>query len=352
MSNQVKGVLWVLLVIVAALAPFGVDPVSLGKLQEVAYFAVAVMSMNLLTGMTGQISIGHGAFMGLGAYATALGVQNYVLSYWLMLPVAIIIGAFVGAVCGLPALRIRGMYLAMATLAVGLVFPQIPVRFTATTGGSEGLTINSALPSPSPGLANAWPYWVLLAVTIIVFVGSRNLIQSRVGRSLQAVRDQEIAARTLGVPVNATKIGMYSLSAAIAAVAGWMFAVTNQFVSPADFTVFISINLLLGMTIGGTASIIGPIIGGAFLVYTTNVIPTIGLNPLLTPVVYGVVLILVLYFLPQGVGGLLRSIDDALRARRTDAVSRGAVGGGDLPDVPDERAPSLTMIVPVETDRP
>jgi branched-chain amino acid transport system permease protein len=351
-STQLKGVLWALLVIVAALAPFGVDPVSLGRLQQVAYFAVAVMSMNLLTGMTGQISLGHGAFMGLGAYATALGVQNYGLSYWTMLPVAILIGGFVGAVCGLPALRIRGMYLAMATLAVGLVFPQIPVRFTTWTGGSQGLTINSAVPSPSPALANAWPYWVILVVTVIVFGVSRNLIQSRVGRSLQAVRDQEIAARTLGVSVNATKIGMYSLSAAIAAVAGWMFAITNQFVSPADFTVFISINLLLGMTIGGAGSLIGPVIGGAFLVYSTNVIPTLGLNPLLTPVVYGVVLILVLYFLPQGAGGLLRSIDDGLRKRRPEAVPTAMVGRDDPAKVPDEHAGSLPLAVPVETDRP
>jgi branched-chain amino acid transport system permease protein len=313
---------WAAGLVILFLAPFVLGVTDVRGLLEVLFLAVAVMSLNLLTGFNGQPSIGHSALMGLGAYTTALTVQNYGWSYWTALPVSIVIAALVGAVAGVPALRIRGMNLALVTMALALVFPQVPVRFTEWTGGTAGLTVDEHLSAPAAlGVSDlAWQYWVLLAITALVFLLIRNIMRGSIGRSLIAIRDQQVAARTVGVDVKVTKVAVFAASAAIAGVAGWMFTVANQFVSPGDFTVLVSINLLLGMAIGGSGTLVGPILGAVFLHYVPDLLAAAGVNPQLTPVVYGVLLILLTFFLPGGLAGGAKSALQRLRRPRGGAV--------------------------------
>lgn len=304
MSLRWSSVVGTLVLVLLALAPFVTGPVAIGQLQKVFVLAVALIGLNVLTGMTGQISVGHGAFLGIGAYAAILTV-NAGHHYGTALVVAAAVPGAVGLVCGLPALRIKGMYLAMVTLGLSIVFPQIVIKFGDLTGGSAGLTVEEPMPVLISGSAIASSYWVMLAILGLALWCFANMMVSRLGRSLIGVQEREVAAATVGVPVARVKVAAYGVSAAISGVAGWMFVVMNGYVSPADFTTFLSINLLLALVIGGKGRLWGPVLGAAFLTYTEDWISSAGVDSLLTPAVLGVVVILVLYFMPQGVAGLL-----------------------------------------------
>ncbi|MDX6740743.1 branched-chain amino acid ABC transporter permease [Actinocorallia sp. A-T 12471] len=325
MNRTLSGAGWAAAVCLLALAPFFVGTVEISALQKVVYLAVAVMSLNVLTGFNGQASIGHSAFMGIAAYFTALAVQSHGWSYWAALPASILVAAAVGALVGVPALRIRGMNLALVTLGLAMVFPQLPVRFSAETGGTQGMLVDDGLAAPAAlGVADiAWRYWVLLALAVAAFLLVRNLRGSRIGRAVIAIRDQPLAAHTAGVNVAATKIAVFAVSAGLAGLAGWMFTVANQFVSPSDFTVLVSINLLLGMAVGGSGTLVGPVIGAAFLYYVPEAVNGSGVDPMLTPALYGLILILVVYFLPGGAAGGLARISERWAARRNPSTPAG-----------------------------
>ncbi|MER7003676.1 branched-chain amino acid ABC transporter permease [Dactylosporangium sp. NPDC000555] len=300
---------WLALLIVAAYLPFGVSISGLVNLQQVIYIAIAIMSLNLLSGLAGQISIGQSAYIGLAAYATALLVMKAGWSHWAALPVAVLLSFVLGVLTGLPALRITGIRLALTTLSIAIIFPTVPVKFTAQTGGTPGMNVNPLAAPESWGITDvAFGYWVLLAGLVLVWVVVRNVIDSRIGRSLIAVRDHQIAAHTVGINVAVTKVLVFGASAALCGLVGWMFVVTNQFVSPHDFSVLLAIYLLVGMAIGGSGTLIGPIFGALFIVYAPQGIGEIGASPLLTPLIYGAALILILLVLPQGIGGLLAKV--------------------------------------------
>jgi branched-chain amino acid transport system permease protein len=312
-------------VIALLLLPFLLGTSELGKMQQVMYMAVAVMSVTLLTGRLGQFSLGQGAYVGVGAYVTIL-LTNEGVSWYLCILLAAAAAGLVGAIAGLPALRIQGLGLVLVSLGIAIVFPQVILRFDDVTGGAAGLLAETLLPGPEGLNKTAWSYWVLLAMSIVLFALASMLVKSRTGRALVAIRDQEIASRTLGINVKLTKVSMYAAVAAIAGVAGWMFAAANRFVAPADFATSLSINLVLGMIIGGKAGsvILGPIIGAVFLVYMRDAVPQIGFSPVLTPFIYGIILILFLYFLPLGASDAIRRLWRRIsRKRRTAQPSLG-----------------------------
>ncbi|MFC5751266.1 branched-chain amino acid ABC transporter permease [Actinomadura rugatobispora] len=341
MNSKAVRAAWGLLGAVLVFAPFFVGVSQVTGLQRVLYLAVAVMSLNVLTGFNGQASIGHSAFMGMAAYVTALAVQNSGWSYWAALPVSVLVAAAVGALAGIPALRIKGMNLALVTLGLAMVFPQIPIRFTEQTGGTQGLTVDAGLAAPAAlGISDvAWRYWVLLALAAGAFWLVRNVRASRLGRAVVAIRDQPLAAHTAGVNVPFTKIAVFAASAGMAGLAGWMFTVSNQFVSPGDFSVLVSINLLLGMAVGGSGTLAGPILGAAFLYYVPDLTAGTGLDPLLTPAVYGLVLILVTYFLPGGAAGALSSLTSRLTRPPEPPPAPPTAGDGGTPLVSSTRTP-------------
>lgn len=338
--------LWVVLGALAVAAPQYLATGDVNRLSEVIYISVAALALALLTGFNGQISLGHGAFLGMGAYMTMILTVDYDVSYVVAGVIAVAFTFVVGLVVGLPALRITGIYLALVTLALATLFPQIVVRLGDITGATVGRGLiprdgygDSALleeigrrkylfgagfRAPDwTGLADdQWRYYVFLVLAVIVFLLVRNLVGSRVGRALVAIRDNETAAEVAGVHVSRYKVLTFGLSAAIAAVGGWMFAVLNNQVSPTSFTIALSITLLVAAVLGGANSIIGPIIGSFIVVFLREAVPAESQR--YTQVIFGAVLILVMLVAPGGIVGVYRQSVARWRTRRAASPAEPA----------------------------
>ena len=336
-------------------------PVEVERFTKTIVFAMAILGLNLLTGFSGQISLEHGAFFGIGAYTTAILVADHGWPHLLTVAVAAVICFAAGFVAGLPALRIRGLYLALTTLALATVFPTLIQRFETVTGGTQGKSVE-VFESPIDSLAHdQWAYYLALAFAVVTFILVRNLVFSRVGRGLIAVRDNEVAAEVVGVDIARYKIVTFGLSAMIAGVAGALSIVIQPFpyIDARSFTIALSIQFLVGMVIGGAASIVGPVIGAIFIERAPDFITdTMGFDASLTNVVYGVALILLMFVAPGGVvglyhrlqgiaarrlgrGGASRAVADAAFATPERLAAQAASGAAD-----DHPAPVPTGAVP------
>lgn len=338
--TPLRVLVWVVAAVVAVVIPQLVGESEVNRLGEVMYIAVAALGLALLTGFNGQISLGHGAFLGMGAYITMILTVDYNVSYAMAGVIAVVFTFVVGLVVGLPALRITGIYLALVTLALATLFPQIVVRLGDITGatvgrgllprenygqwdvlqeeGRRGFLFEAGFRAPDwTGLADdQWRYYVFLVIAVIVFLLVHNLVHSRVGRALVAIRDNETAAEVAGVPVSTYKVVTFGISASIAAIGGWMFAVLNNQVSPTSFTIALSITLLVAAVLGGANSIIGPVIGAFVIVYLREAVPAESQR--FTQVVFGLVLILVMLVAPGGIIGVYRTV--AARIARSRAT--------------------------------
>jgi branched-chain amino acid transport system permease protein len=312
------GLLGVLLVI-AVLAPFFLDAVTNDQLTRLLVLAIAIVSLNLLAGFSGQISVGHGAFAGLGAYATAYLVADQDWSHLLGLVGAAVICLVAGLIAGLPALRIKGVYLALVTLSLAVVFPTLVQRFKSITGGSAGKSVPQYT-SPFDGLAqDQWAYLLALFFTVLVFLLMRNMTRSRVGRALIATRDNAIAGQVVGMPVGRYKVLTFGVSAMIAGIAGSLLVLTVEFpfLDAKSFTLTFSIYLLVGTVVGGATSLVGPFVGALFIDRVPDLISNhSSIDPRLTPLIFGAVLILLIFAAPGGAVGLYERARVAL-ARRT-----------------------------------
>lgn len=289
----------------AAALPLVVPGYFLYILTLGAIWAVAAVGLNLLTGYAGQISIGHAGFMGIGAYASALLTLKQGWSFWMAGPVAALAAGAVGWVLGVPALRLSGPYLAIATLGFGTAVSQILVKWEPITGGYMGLKP----PRPAFGpwtLAGDVPlYYLTVTILVVTTAFAVNLVRSPVGRAFVALRDSEAAAQASGINLARYKTLAFAISALYAGAAGSLYAHVVGFISPFDFNLFVSIFLLSVIVIGGLASVPGSIVGALAL--------TVGLQVLssvrdLRQVVYGLALVLMVIFLPGGLwrmaGGL------------------------------------------------
>ena len=281
--------------------------VEVERFTRIVVLSMAILSLNLLTGFNGQISLGHGAFFGVGAYTTAILVADHGWPHLATVVVAAILSFGVGVLAGVPALRIRGLYLALTTLALATIFPTLIQKFESVTGGTQGKAVDT-FESPFDDLAHdQWAYYLALAFAVVTFLLVRNLVRSRVGRSLIAVRDNEVAAEVVGVNLAATKIITFGISAMIAGIAGSIFILVQPFpyIDARTFTIALSLQFLVGMVVGGAASILGPIIGAVVIERAPDFITdTMGFDESLTNVVYGVGLILLMFVAPGGIVGL------------------------------------------------
>lgn len=282
-----------------------------GQLTNVFIIAIAIVGLNLVTGYTGLLSIGHSAFFGLGAYTTGIGIVKYELSPLSTIPIAIVLGFVVGAIVGLPSLRIKGLYLALVTLAVGVSFPEIVRRAEDLTGGATGLVVRSRFLAPPEwtGLVRAergiWMFWLSAAVLAVVMLLSRNLVRSRFGLAMMASRDHEIAAAANGVNVARTKILAFAISGAVTALAGSLFAMYIGALSPdGSFTLLKSIELVTGLVLGGIATQVGPLVGAFAVVFLPYVTSSYTSGPL-SGVVFGALLIAIVFVMPEGIVGRL-----------------------------------------------
>ena len=307
-------------VVVAAFVAWGASmgEFNQGQLTRVMIYAIAIAGLNVATGYTGLVSVGHSAFFGLGAYTTGILVVTYRWRAEYTLPVAFAVCFVVGLVVGLPALRIRGLYLAMVTLAFGVAFPEVVNRFADLTGGAQGLTIRRAMLRPPTWTGftlsekGRWLYWLCVAVLVVVMIVVHNVVRSRYGLAMMAARDNEIAASASGVNLAAVKTLSFGLSGAITGVAGGLFAIyLGSLVADDSFTLLNAIALLTGLVIGGEATRFGPIIGALAVVYIPYYTSDIGQGQA-AAVLFGAVLILLVFVAPEGLTGaffrLLRKV--------------------------------------------
>ena len=317
----VTGLLLVL--VIAATLPFMMSGFRLFQFTQVFIYAIALLGLNILTGYNGQISLGHGAFWAIGAYTTAIMIDRWNIGYGWTIPTAGVLCLVVGFLFGLPALRLEGLYLALATFALALSAPQILKYFEHWTGGSQGIVLSKPkAPFGLPLTEDQWLYFLALAVTIVLFVLARNLLGGRTGRAIVAIRDNHIAAEAMGVNNALYKSVVFGVSASYTGIAGALSAVTIAFVAPDSFDVFLSFTLLTGIVIGGLATISGAIFGAFFVQFVPNWAQDI--SKAAPWAIFGTFLILFMYVMPHGIAGFLRL--GWIRMRRP-AVSSNTAGG-------------------------
>ena len=295
--------------------PLWVGSYHVFQLTLVVINAIALLGLNLLTGYGGQISLGHGAFYGIGAYTTAILIHQWHFPYWLTLPFAGGACLVLGFLFGLPAVRLEGLHLALATFALGVVLPQI-LKYKGIeglTGGVQGITLDKPqAPFGLPLSDDQWLYFFSLATALVLFVAARNLVRGHTGRVIVAIRDRSVAASSAGVDTAMYKSVTFGISAMYTGVAGALSALAVQFVGPDSFSIFLSIGLLVGIVVGGLASISGAIYGALFIQFIPNLADDV--SKAAPSAVYGVVLILTVYLAPRGVVGLLQKLALHLRA--------------------------------------
>ncbi|GAA0233533.1 branched-chain amino acid ABC transporter permease [Cryptosporangium japonicum] len=301
-------------IVVAALALLAASQLTsfrVGQFTSVFIMAIAIIGLNLVTGYTGLLSIGHSAFFGLGAYTTGVLIVQLEFAPLATIPIAMLLTFVLGLLVGLPSLRIHGLYLALVTLAVAVAFPEIVRRLEGLTGGAAGMVVRSRYLAPPEwtGLVRAqrgiWMFWLSAFVLVLVMLFARGLIRSRFGLMMRTVRDHEIAAAASGVGVARTKILVFGVSGAITGLAGALFTMYIGALSPdGSFTLLKSIELVTGLVLGGVATQFGPLIGAfavVFLPYYTSSFTT---GPL-SGVLFGAVLIALCFLMPEGIAGRL-----------------------------------------------
>jgi branched-chain amino acid transport system permease protein len=271
------------------------------QMTQLLYYGLAVLALNILTGGSGQFSLGQSAFYAIGAYTTGILMEQYDVNYALTLPIAGIICFGAGFLFGQPALRLSGVYLALATFALATAMPQLLKLgfFEPWTGGVQGLVVTKPdAPFGLPMGQDMWLYYFTLAITIAIYVFSVNLLRSRSGRAFMAIRDNEIAASAMGVDVALYKTLAFGVSAAITGIAGSLGAIAVQFVAPESYTITLAISLFLGMVVGGVGWLPGSIVGAAFIIFVPNMAE--GISKGLSGAVFGVLLFLVIFLVPNG----------------------------------------------------
>ena len=317
------------LAVVLAILPAFLSDFRAQQFAYVGIYAIALIGLNMLTGYTGQISLGHGAFMAVGGYTTAILMTDHGVKDLWTIPIAAMVAGAAGFLFGLPALRLTGLYLALATFAIAVATPAVLKKFEGFTGGGSGKNL-FGLPQLTGNVAsvhvlgwklnfNNWLYYLCWTVALVLYVAAWLLLRGRTGRAFRAVRDSETAALSSGVSLAKYKTLAFAVSAAYAGVAGSLFAIANAYVNPDTFPVQLSIFLLVGVVVGGLGSLTGVIAGAVFIEFLPLWAQDVSKSPGAPGVIYGVILIGVIFLLPTGAAGvvpeLLRRVATLFRGR-------------------------------------
>lgn len=332
---------WAIFAFFVVATPYLLDSFRVQQVNKGLYFAVAVLGLNLAVGYSGLLTLGHGAFMGMGAFLTVILVEDNGWPVWATLLLIIPVTFLAGLIVGVPALRIKGLYLALVTFALSYAFPIIlkidQWGISERTGGDLGRNIsqkNQVLPGSLKGLLGIsnksapvqeqiYKYWILVLVTAISFLIVRNLVRSRSGRAIIALKENQTGAAVSGVPITTYKVVTFGISAVFAGVGGWMYAVLLNQATPNGFGPAIAISLLLCLVLGGVYTLQGALVGSILFVFLDDLRTRVTLTSVfgwrpsffqissgspLTQAVLGVVLILIAFFAPGGVVFLCRQI--------------------------------------------
>jgi branched-chain amino acid transport system permease protein len=295
-------------VLVLIVLPFALDEFRTVQFATVGAYFIAILGLDILTGHSGQISLGHGAFMAVGGYTTAILMANHGVQDVWTIPVAAGVAGGIGLLAGIPALRLSGFYLALATFGIAVVFPTILKKFDHFTGGSTGITLFGKPTQTGHGVGiwgltnNQWLYALTWTIGVALFLVAWWLLESRFGRSLRAVRDSELAAAASGVNRSAYKVVAFGLSAAFAGVGGALFAINVAYVSPDTFTIQLSLYLLVGCVVGFYGSIWGAALGALLIQFLPDIVgavPSVNTKQAgPTTFVFGMVLVVLMLLLP------------------------------------------------------
>lgn len=319
---------WATLV-VAALIPVVASDYWLYLLTLMAIYGIVAVGLNLLTGLSGQISLGHAGFFAVGAYVSNILTAKYGVPFPFAAVLAVAAGWGIGLLVGIPAVRLQGLYLAIATLAFGIGVERAIYAFKGLTGGPYGLIVT---PPSVLGLAANNPtklYYLVIVVAALSILFVSNVVRSSAGRRLVAMRDSELAAASMGVNVPRLKVLAFAFSASLAAIGGVLYAPALGFISVEQFTLWLSITFISMIVIGGLGSIPGSFLGAAFVVLVPEMLRGLGGY---FQIVYGVAMILVFVFWPKGLVGLLSVLGQRARAVKSGSPnlavpSRESTGG-------------------------
>ncbi|MBR0967366.1 branched-chain amino acid ABC transporter permease [Tardiphaga sp. 538_B7_N1_4] len=291
------------LVVLALLliTPLFVKNFFIFQMTMVLIYAIAILSLNLLTGGSGQFSLGQSAFYAVGAYTAGILMEHFGVNYVLTLPAAALVCFIFGFLFGFPALRLSGVYLALATFSLAVAMPQLLKLgvFEHWTGGVQGLVITK--PDAPFGLKmsqDMWLYYFTLFISVVIYILAVNLLRSRSGRAMMAIRDNQIAASAMGIDLPLYKTLAFGISAAFTGIAGALGAIVVQFVAPDSFTIQLAVAIFLGMVVGGVGWLPGSLVGAAFIVFVPNVAEHISKG--LSGAVFGVLLFAVIFLVPHG----------------------------------------------------
>jgi branched-chain amino acid transport system permease protein len=335
MKRNAPGVLaFVVLAAIVVGLPRFISDFRAREFAVVGMYFIALLGLSILTGYSGQISLGNGAFMAVGAYTTAVLSVNgffghHVRDLW-TIPIAGVVAGLAGLIVGLPALRLSGLYLALITFGIAVSFPQIPKKFDHFLGGTTGKILS--LPKAPFGLdltPNDWMYYLTWTIALVLLAVAWFLVRGRAGRAWKAIRDSEVAAVSSGISLPRYKTLAFGISAFYAGVAGSLYAIANAYLNPDVFPIILSVYLVVGLAVGGLDSLLGMIAGAALIYFLQNHadtiarpishLPVLDLDPKqpgIPSIVFGIVLILVMLVIPNGVAGLVRKLFGPLTSRR------------------------------------
>ncbi len=292
--------------VILLLLPLFLGKYSIFLLSLLAIYALVSLGLNLLMGYTGQIAAGHAGFLAIGAYVTAIFTANFA---WLPCPVTLLlagtISGLIGFLLGIPILRLKGFYIAMATLAFGVVVSEIILQWSAVTGGDDGFSVPTATIGSFAFDSDFKLFYLIIPVTLIMTLLAKNLVGGYIGRAFIALRESEIAAQTVGVDLAKYKTIAFAVSAFYTGVAGGLFAYLITYLSPDAFTIELSIDFIAMIVIGGMGSILGSIIGAVILTGMQQVLA--GLQDLQI-LIFGLSLIIFMIFMPRGIVGMLSDL--------------------------------------------
>jgi branched-chain amino acid transport system permease protein len=299
---------WIIAVIILLLAPLFLGKYTIFLLSLLSVYALVSLGLNLLMGYTGQIAAGHAGFLALGSYFTAIIGENL---QWLPCPVILLLaGIFTGAIgflLGIPILRLKGFYIAMATLAFGVVVSEVILQWSSLTGGDDGFSVPTAHIAGFAFDSDFKLYYLIIPVTLIMTVLAKNLVNGYIGRAFIALRESEIAAQTIGIDLARYKTIAFAISAFYTGVAGGLFAYLITYLSPDAFTIELSVDFIAMIVIGGMGSILGSIIGAVILTGMQQVLA--GLLDLQI-LIFGISLIVFMIFMPRGITGMVYDLKE------------------------------------------
>ena len=325
----VKGAGFAAAVVLVLLLPRFVDDFRAFRLATLGIYFIALLGLIVVTGWTGQISLGHGAFMAVGGYTTAVLMAKYGVQDLWTIPIAGVVAGVAGLAVGLPALRLSGLYLALATFGIAISVPSLVRKAEGLTGGTTGLNLFAIPEQTGLGIEvkilgrtltnNDWLYYLTWTIGLVLFLLAWALLAGRLGRAFRAARDSEIAAASSGVNLASTKTIAFGISALYAGIAGSLLAIATAYVNPDTFPIALSITLIVGAAVGGLRSLLGAAFGATFIVYmpvyAEKISQAVVDRDVSPSIVYGLALVLFMLLLPGGLGGLVERGFGAARMR-------------------------------------